>query len=68
MCDSYLQGFTDGMISSSHEFCALPVTREQAIRKYVSFLTENQYLLQEDKLMGVALVLQPLYQCLKNKR
>jgi hypothetical protein len=63
MCDSYIQGFTDGMISNSHEFCALPVTREQAIRKYISFMTENSYFLKEDKLAGVAMVLRPLYRC-----
>ncbi len=68
MCDSYLQGFTDGMIGSSHEFCALPVTREQAIRKYILFMTENQYFLKEDKLAGVALVLQTLYRCPQTKR
>ena len=63
MCDSYIQGFTDGMIGSSHEFCVLPVTREQAIRKYISFMTENPSFLKEDKLTGVALVLHPLYRC-----
>ena len=63
MCDSYIQGFSDGMIASSHEFCALAVTREEAIRKYVSFMTENPLFMKEDKLMGVALVLQPLYRC-----
>ena len=63
MCDSYIQGFTDGMIGSSHEFCALPVTREQAIRKYISFMNENPIFLKEDKLTGLAMVLHPLYRC-----
>lgn len=67
MCDSYIQGFTDGMIGSSHEFCIVPVTREQAIRKYVSFMTETPYFLKEDKLTGVALVLHPLYRCPQNQ-
>ena len=65
MCDSYVQGFTDGMIGSSHEFCAQTVTREQTIRKYVAFMTENPLFLKEDKLMAVALVLQPIYRCSK---
>ena len=65
MCDSYIQGFTDGMFSSSQEFCTRAVTREQAIRKYVSFMTETPLFLKEDKLIGVSLVLRSLYRCEK---
>lgn len=63
MCDSYIQGFIDGMIGSSHEFCALPITREQALRKYISFMKENPYFLREDKFIGLAMVLHSLYRC-----
>jgi hypothetical protein len=66
MCDSYIQGFTDGMVSASHDFCPLPVTREQAIRKYVLFVAENSFL-KVDKLIAVALVLQDLYRCPQSK-
>lgn len=67
MCDSYVQGFTDGMISSSHEYCPVAVTREQAIRKYAAFMTENPLFLNEDKLEGLALVLRQIYRCPQNK-
>jgi hypothetical protein len=63
MCQSYLQGFIDGMLSSSHDFCIKPITQEEVIRKYVSYMTENPVLLKEDKMMSVALAVQTLYKC-----
>jgi hypothetical protein len=68
MCQSYVQGFTDGMLASSHDFCIKPVTQEQAIRKYVAFMTENPIFLKEDKMMSLALVLHPLYSCTHDKQ
>ena len=68
MCQSYIQGFVDGMLSSSHEFCIKPVTQENATREYVSFMTKYPLFLKEDKIMSVALALHPLYKCGSNKR
>jgi len=65
MCDAYIQGFTDGMIGSSHDYCVAQITREQVIRKYVSFVTENPYFRKEDKLLGIAMVLHSIYRCSK---
>lgn len=68
MCQSYIQGFVDGMLSSSHEFCIKPVTQEDATREYVSFMTKYPVFLKQDKMMSVALALHPLYKCDSKKR
>jgi hypothetical protein len=68
MCQSYIQGFIDGMLSSSHEFCIKPITQERATREYVIFMTKYPLFLKEDKLTGLALALHPLYKCVAKKR
>jgi hypothetical protein len=67
MCDSCFEGFMDGAISSSG-YCLQKVSREDAIRKYVAFMTENSFFLKEDKLMSMALVLAPVFKCPANAR
>jgi hypothetical protein len=62
MCDQYVNGFIDGAIASGG-YCLQKVTREDAIRKYVAFMTEYPLFLKEDKMMSMALVLQPLFKC-----
>ena len=62
MCDSYVNGFIDGALASGG-YCLQKVTREDAIRKYVAFMTERPLFLKEDKMISLALVLQPLFKC-----
>ena len=62
MCDSYVNGFIDGGLASGG-YCLQKVTREDAIRKYVAFMTEQPLFLKEDKMMSMALVLRSLFKC-----
>lgn len=48
MCDSYVNGFIDGGLASGG-YCLQKVTREDAIRKYVAFMTEQPLFLRKTR-------------------